>query len=172
MVPRCLPGAVWPAGRAKRPGAGESFPPCAGHQCSRWRPSGFRRPESAAGQRARRAESGSGRPDGHAGRGGLPHEFNLRRGQAVGLIHGVAERALQAQGFDGAGAGGRAEKLESGKQKAEIARRRAWHRAAASCRGYALRLAAVKRSPARTSVPQKHDILTNRPRSEVHIIID
>jgi hypothetical protein len=30
----------------------------------------------------------------------------------------------------------------------------------------------VKRSPARTSVPQKHDILTNRPRSEVHIIID
>jgi len=41
------------------------------------------------------------RGDGHAGWGGLPNEFNLRRGQAVGLIDEVVERALQAQGFDG-----------------------------------------------------------------------
>jgi hypothetical protein len=34
---------------------------------------------------------------------------------------------------------------------------------AASCPGCALRLIAVKRSPGRTSVPQKHDILTHRP---------
>ncbi len=104
-----------------------------------------------------------GRRDGHAGRGGFPHENNLRRGQGVGLVDEVAEGPLQSHGFDGEGAGGRAEKLKSGKQKAEIARRRTWHRAAASCRGYALRLTAMKRSPARTSVPQKHDILTNRP---------
>jgi hypothetical protein len=107
-----------------------------------------------------------GRRDGHAGRGGLPHENNLRRGQGVGLVDEVAEGPLQSHGFDGEGAGGRAEKLKSGKQKAEIARRRARHRAAASCRGYALRLTAMKRSPARTSVPQKHDILTNRPLSD------
>ena len=44
--------------------------------------------------------------DGHVRRGGLPHEFNLRRGQAVGLIDQLAERALQAQGFGGEGAGG------------------------------------------------------------------
>ena len=103
-----------------------------------------------------------GRRGGHAGRGGFPHDNNLRRSQGVGLVDEVAAGALQSHGFDGAGAGGRAEKLKSGKQKAEIARRRARHRAAASCRGYALRLTAMKRSPARTSVPQKHDILTNR----------
>ena len=36
------------------------------------------------------------------------------------MIDEAAERALQAQGFGGAGAGGRAEKLKLGKQKAEI----------------------------------------------------
>jgi len=36
-------------------------------------------------------------PDGHPGRGGWPHEINLRRGQAVGLVDEVAERALQFQ---------------------------------------------------------------------------
>jgi len=63
-----------------------------------------------------------GRRDGHAGRGGLPHENNLCRGQGVGLVDEVAEGPLQSHGFDGAGAGGRAEKLKSGKQKAEVAR--------------------------------------------------
>ena len=76
-----------------------------------------------------------GRGDGHAGRGGLLHEFNLRRGQAVGLIDEVAEGALQVQGFGGEGVGGRAEKLKLGKQKAEIARRRAPRSAAAPCPG-------------------------------------
>jgi hypothetical protein len=47
-----------------------------------------------------------GRGDGHAGRGGLPHQFNLRLAQAVGLVDEVAERALQGQGFGGEGAGG------------------------------------------------------------------
>jgi hypothetical protein len=47
-----------------------------------------------------------GAGDGHAGRGGLPHEFNLPQGQAIGLIDEVAERALQAQGFGGEGVGG------------------------------------------------------------------
>ena len=28
------------------------------------------------------------------GRGGFPHEFNLRRGKAVGLVDEVAQRAL------------------------------------------------------------------------------
>ena len=42
--------------------------------------------------------------------------------------------ALQGQGFGGEGEGGRAEKLKLGKQKAEIARRKARRRsAAASC---------------------------------------
>jgi hypothetical protein len=50
--------------------------------------------------------SGSGRWDGHAGRGGLRHESNLRRGQGVGLVDEVAEGALQVQGFGGEGAGG------------------------------------------------------------------
>ena len=36
----------------------------------------------------------------------MPHEGNLRRGQAVGLVDQVAERALQFQGFGGEGAGG------------------------------------------------------------------
>ena len=36
----------------------------------------------------------------------MPHELNLRRGQAVGLADDVAERALQVQGFSGKGAGG------------------------------------------------------------------
>jgi hypothetical protein len=36
------------------------------------------------------------------------------------------ERAFQLQGFGGEGAGGRAEKLKLGKEKAEIAMRRAW----------------------------------------------
>jgi len=36
----------------------------------------------------------------------LPHELNLRRGQGVGLVDEVAERALQVQGFSGKGAGG------------------------------------------------------------------
>jgi hypothetical protein len=51
----------------------------------------------------------------------------------VGLVDEVAERALQFQSFGGAGAGGRAEKLKLGKQKAEIARRRARRSAAPSC---------------------------------------
>src|SRR5450759_4617567 len=42
--------------------------------------------------------------DGHAGRGGLPHELNLRRCQVVGLVDEVAEGALQVQGFGGDGA--------------------------------------------------------------------
>lgn len=46
------------------------------------------------------------RRHGHAGRGGLPHEINLRRGQGVGLVDEVAEGALQFQGFGGEGAGG------------------------------------------------------------------
>jgi len=36
----------------------------------------------------------------------LPHQGNLRRGQAVGLIGEVAEGALQFEGFGGEGAGG------------------------------------------------------------------
>ena len=36
--------------------------------------------------------------DGHAGRGGFPDEFNLRRGYAVGLGNEGAEDALQVQG--------------------------------------------------------------------------
>ena len=46
------------------------------------------------------------RRDGHAGRGGFPHEIDLRRGQGVGLVDEVEEGALQFQGFDGEGAGG------------------------------------------------------------------
>jgi len=56
--------------------------------------------------------------DGHAGQGGLPHQPNLRRGRAVGLVDEVAKHALYRQGFGGEGAGGRAEKLKLGKQKA------------------------------------------------------
>jgi hypothetical protein len=48
---------------------------------------------------------------GMLGRGGLPHQGNLRRGQGVGLVDEVAERALQFQGFGGEDAGGRAERL-------------------------------------------------------------
>ena len=36
----------------------------------------------------------------------MPHEFNLRRGQAVGLVDEVAEGAFQSQRFGGEGAGG------------------------------------------------------------------
>ena len=43
---------------------------------------------------------------GMLGWGGFPHEFNLRRGQRVGLIDEVAEGTLQVQGFGGEGAGG------------------------------------------------------------------
>ena len=50
--------------------------------------------------------SASGRRDGHAGRGGLPQEINLPRGQGVGLVDEVAERTLQFQSFGGEGAGG------------------------------------------------------------------
>ena len=80
-------------------------------------------------------ESCCGRRDGHAGRSGLPHKHNLRRGQAVGRVCEVAEGALQFQGFGGEGAEGRAEKLKLGKQKNEIARRRARRSAAPSCPG-------------------------------------
>jgi hypothetical protein len=79
----------------------------------------------------------AGRRDRHAGRGGFPHEINLRRGQGVGLVDEVAEGALQVHFFGGAGAGGRAEKLKLGKQKAAIARRRVRRSAAVSCPGCA-----------------------------------
>ena len=46
-----------------------------------------------------------GTGEGHAGRGGLPHQGNLRWGQGVGLVDEVAEGALQLQGFGGEGAG-------------------------------------------------------------------
>ena len=46
------------------------------------------------------------RRDGHAGRGRLPHDLNLRRGEGVGSVDEVAEGALQFQGFGGEGAGG------------------------------------------------------------------
>ena len=36
----------------------------------------------------------------------MPHQFNLRRGQGVGLVDKVAQGALQFLGFGGAGAGG------------------------------------------------------------------
>jgi hypothetical protein len=98
----------------------------------------------------------AGMGDRHAGRGGFPHQSNLRRGQAVGLVCVVAVGALQVQGFGGEGAGGRAEKLKLGKQstlrpppearfvrragslatehgKAEIARRRVRRSAAVFC---------------------------------------
>ena len=48
----------------------------------------------------------SGLRDGHAGRGGFPHEGDLRRGQGVGLVDEVAEGALQFQSLGGEGAGG------------------------------------------------------------------
>ena len=40
-----------------------------------------------------------------AGRGGFPHETNLRRGQGVGLLDEVAEGALQGRDFGGLGKG-------------------------------------------------------------------
>jgi hypothetical protein len=43
---------------------------------------------------------------GMTGRGGLPHQINLRRGQGAGLVDEVAEGALQVQSFGGEGAGG------------------------------------------------------------------
>ena len=45
------------------------------------------------------------RQDGHAGRGGFPHEVNLRWDQGVGLVGKVAPGALQGQGFGSEGAG-------------------------------------------------------------------
>ncbi len=51
-------------------------------------------------------EETPGRGDGHAGRGGLPDEINLRRSEAVRLVDEVAEGALQFQDFSGEGAGG------------------------------------------------------------------
>ena len=65
----------------------------------------------------------------------MPHELGLRRGKGVGLVDQVAEGALQGQGFDGEGAGGWPEKLKLGKQKAEIANRKARRSVAASCHG-------------------------------------
>jgi hypothetical protein len=65
----------------------------------------------------------AGRRSGHPGRDGLPHQGDLGSGQAAGLVDEAAEGALRGQGFGGEGAGGRAEKLKLGKQKAEIARR-------------------------------------------------
>ena len=49
------------------------------------------------------------------------------------MVDEVAEGALQGQGLGGEGAGVRAEKLKLGKQKAEIAWRRARRSVAASC---------------------------------------
>src|ERR1035438_7145491 len=70
------------------------------HNFSKRRPGGLR-------LTALRHSSGRGRPrDRHAGRGGLPQEINLRRGQGVGLVDEVAEGALQFQGFGGEGVGG------------------------------------------------------------------
>jgi hypothetical protein len=91
-----------------------------------------------------RSYCGRGRRDGPAGRGGLPYQFNLRRGQGAGLVNEVAERALQVQGFGGEGARRRAEKLKWGKQstlrspatedgKAEIVGRRGRRSAVPSC---------------------------------------
>ena len=40
------------------------------------------------------------------GKGRVPHQGNLRRGQSVGLVDEVAESARQVQGFGGQGAGG------------------------------------------------------------------
>src|ERR1017187_1674967 len=70
------------------------------HNFSKRRPGGLR-------LTALRHSSGRGRPrDRHAGRGGLPQEINLRRGQGVGLVDEVAEGALQGHSFGDEGAGG------------------------------------------------------------------
>jgi hypothetical protein len=45
------------------------------------------------------------RRDRHAGRGGFPHESNLRRGQGVGFVDEVAKVALSGLGFSRAGGG-------------------------------------------------------------------
>src|ERR1017187_8490197 len=61
----------------------------------------------ATWHRTQTANAGFGKAgSSHAERGGFPHEINLRRGQAVGLVCEVAEGALQFQGFGGEGAGG------------------------------------------------------------------
>jgi hypothetical protein len=39
-------------------------------------------------------------------RSGLPHEINVHRGQAVGLVGEVAKRDLPGQSFGSEGAGG------------------------------------------------------------------
>ena len=41
----------------------------------------------------------------------MPHEVNLGRGDGVGLVDEIAERALQGQGFGGEGAGGLAGRM-------------------------------------------------------------
>jgi len=53
-----------------------------------------------------REKSAFGRRNGHAGRGGLPHQGDLRRGPGVALVDEAAESALQGHGFGGEGAGG------------------------------------------------------------------
>ena len=95
--------------------------------------------------------SGCGRADhfagggmGMSGRDGFPQEINLHRAFCTPHSPFRTWQALQGQGFGGAGAGGHAEKLKLGKQKAEIARWKARQSAAASCRGCAsVRLSAL-----------------------------
>jgi len=72
-------------------------------------------PLANPGDRHRRPGSGlSGQA--HLARLPFPDQLDLRRDQAGALVDEVAEGALQGQGFGGAGAGGRAEKLKLGKQ--------------------------------------------------------
>ena len=85
-----VPGRLWPSAVSLACGGGS------GGRC---------------GWKLRSREAGSalahaGMGDGHAERGGFPHESNLGRGQAVGLVCEVAEGALQVQGSGGEGAGG------------------------------------------------------------------
>ena len=47
-----------------------------------------------------------GRGDGHAGRGGFPHQLDFRRGQGVGLVDEVAEGVLQFETLGGEGGSG------------------------------------------------------------------
>jgi hypothetical protein len=84
--------------------------------------------------------SGCGRADhfagggmGMSGRDGFPQEINIRRAFCTPHSAFPTWQALQFQGVGGEGAGGHAEKLKLGKQKAEIASRRAQRSAAPSC---------------------------------------
>ena len=59
----------------------------------------------------------------------MPHEGNLRRGEAISLVDEVAEGALQVQGFGGEDAGGgdavgilRAQSLKPGSGLVSIVR--------------------------------------------------